>query len=144
MKKALIIVAALGGSIVAYAQDKPEPLIDRGLIFDLVHLIVFILVIYLISSFILQLVRSNFDFRLKSKILERQTEEHTVSQLVRPEKINPLNSVLQWICALVAVGVGFALINVTLPFGLHSLAIMAFSVAGGLGVYYFMAKRTKK
>jgi hypothetical protein len=144
MKKALIIIAALGGSIVAYAQDKPEPLINRELIFDLVHVIMFILVVYLISSFILQLVRQNFDFRLKSKMLERQTEEHIVRQLVQPEKINPLNSVLQWICALVAVGVGFALINVTLPFGLHSLAIMALSVAAGLGVYYFIAKRTKK
>src|SRR5580700_7055727 len=98
MKKALIIIAALGGSIVTYAQDKPEPLIDRGMIFDLVHLLVFILVIYLISSFILQLVRQNFDFRLMSKMLERQTEEHIVRQLVQPEKINPLNSVLQWIC----------------------------------------------
>jgi hypothetical protein len=144
MKKALIIIAALGGSIVAYAQDKPEPLINRELIFDLVHVIMFILVVYLISSFILQLVRQNFDFRLKSKILERQTEEQIVSQLVQPEKINPLNSVLQWICALVSVGVGFALINVTLPFGLHSLAIMSFSVAAGLGIYYYMAKRAKK
>jgi hypothetical protein len=144
MKKALIIIAALGGSIVAYAQDKPEPLINRDLIFDVVHVILFILVVYMISSFILQLVRQNFDFRLKSKMLERQTEEHIVRQLVQPEKINPLNSVLQWICTLVAVGVGFALINVTLPFGLHSLAIMALSVAAGLGVYYFIAKRTKK
>jgi hypothetical protein len=144
MKKALIIVAALGGTIVAYAQDKPEPLIDRGLIFDLVHLLVFILVIYLISSFILQLVRQNLDFRLKSKILERQTEQSIVSQLVQPDRINPLNSVLQWICALVGVGIGFAFISHTLPFGLHSLAIMAFSVAAGLGVYYFVAKRAKK
>jgi hypothetical protein len=144
MKKALVIIAALGGSIAAYAQDKPEPLINRDLIFDLIHVILFILVIYLISSFILQLVRQNLDFRLKSKILERQTEELIVRQLVQPEKPNPLNSVLQWICALVGVGIGFALISHTLPFGLHSLAIMAFSVAAGLGVYYYVAKRAKK
>ena|ERR1700722_6134650 len=144
MKKALIIIAALGGSIAAYAQDKPEPLINRDLIFDLIHVIVFILVIYLISSFILQLVRQNFDFRLKSKIVERQTEEHIVSQLVQPDKINPMNTLLQWICALIGVGIGFALISHTQPFGLHSLAIMAFSVAAGLGVYYFMANRAKK
>ena len=69
MKKALIIIAALGGSIVAYAQDKPEPLINRDFIFDLVHIIATLLVIYLISSFILQLVRSNFDYRLKNKLV---------------------------------------------------------------------------
>jgi F0F1-type ATP synthase assembly protein I len=144
MKKALVIIAALGGSIAAYAQDKPEPLINRDLIFDLIHVIMFILVVYLISSFILQLVRQNLDFRLKSKIVERQTDEQIVSQLVQPDRINPMNTLLQWICTLIGVGIGFALIAHTQPFGLHSLAIMAFSVATGLGVYYFIAKRAKK
>jgi hypothetical protein len=143
MKKALIIIAALGGSIAVYAQDKPEPLINREMIFDMVHICAMLLVIYLISSFILQLVRNNLDFRLKSKILERQTEEHIVSQLVSPDRINPLNTVLQWICALVAVGIGFLIIGLTEPFGLHSLAIMALSVSAGLFIYYRLARRPK-
>jgi hypothetical protein len=143
MKKALIIIAALGGSIAAYAQDKPEPLINREFIFDLIHIIAVLLVIYLISSFILQIVRSNFDFRLKSKILERQTEEQVASQILQPDKVNPLNTVLQWICALGAVGIGFLIIEMTEPYGLHSLAIMAFSVAAGLIVYYRLAPRSK-
>src|SRR5277367_1624199 len=144
MKKAFIIAAALCGSLAAYAEDKPEPLINRDFIFDLIHIIAVLLVIYLISAFILQLVRSNFDFRLKSKILERQTEENIVGQLVQPDRVNPLNTILQWICALAGVGVGFMLIEFTEPFGLHSLAIMAFSVAAGLGLYYYFVKRTKK
>jgi hypothetical protein len=143
MKKALIIIAALTGSIAVYAQDKPEPLINREFIFDLIHIMAVLLVIYLISSFILQLVRSNFDFRLRSKMLERQTDEPIVSQLIKSDKVNPLNTVLQWICALVAVGIGFLIIEMTEPFGLHSLAIMAFSIAAGLIVYYWFAKRTK-
>lgn len=143
MKKALVIMAALGGSIVVYAQDKPEPLVNREMVFDLVHVCAVVLVIYLISSFILQLVRNNFDFRLKSKILERQTDEQVASQLLQPDKVNPINTMLQWICALAAVGVGFLLIEMTEPFGLHSLAIMAFCVAAGLTVYYRLANRTK-
>ena len=143
MKKALLIMAAFGGSITAYAQDKPEPLVNRELIFDLVHICSVLLIIYLISSFILQLVRYNFDFRLKSKIVERQTGNPVVSQLVQPDKSNPLNSILQWICALVAVGIGFLIIEITEPYGLHSLAIMALSVAAGLIVYYRIAKRPK-
>ncbi|HXB95770.1 MAG TPA: hypothetical protein VNU70_11440 [Puia sp.] len=143
MKKALIITAALAGSIVAYAQDKPEPLINRDFIFDMVHIIAILLIIYFISSFILQLVRTNFDYRLKSKLVERQTEENIVGQFVQSDKVNPLNTVMQWICTLLSVGVGFVLIQITQPFGLHSLAIMAFCVAGGLGLYYLYAKRTK-
>ena len=144
MKKAFMLLAALGGSLAVYAQDKPEPLINREFIFDLIHIAAVLLVIYLISSFFLQLVRNNFDFRLKSKILDRQTDENIVGQLVRADKNTPLNSILQWICTLAAVGIGFMLIEFTEPFGLHSLAIMAICVAAGLGVYYYLAKQTKK
>ena len=144
MKKALILFAALSGSVVVFAQDKPEPLINRDFIFDLIHVAAVLLVIYLISSFFLQLARSNFDFRLKNKMLDRQTDENVVGQLVRTDKTSPQNSVLQWICTLAAVGVGFLLIEFTQPFGLHSLAIMAICVAAGLGVYYYVAKQTKK
>jgi hypothetical protein len=143
MKKALIIFAAMCGSIAVYAQDKPEPLINREFIFDLIHIIAVLLIIYLISSFIIQLVRSNFDFRLKSKIVERQTQDPVLTQLVQPDKPNSFNSILQWICALAGVGIGFLIIEMTEPYGLHSLAIMALCVAAGLIVYYFIAKRPK-
>jgi H+/Cl- antiporter ClcA len=144
MKKTLIIIAALGGATVAYAQDKPAPLIDRDFIFDFVHIAATLLVIYLISTFILQLVRSNFDYRLKSKLVERQAAENIVSQLVQRDKLNPLDTVMQWICTLLSIGVGFLLIQISRPFGLHSLAIMALCVAAGLGLYFIYAKRTKR
>jgi hypothetical protein len=66
-----------------------------------------------------------------------------VGQLVRPDKVNPLNTLLQWICTLASVGAGFFLIEFTQPFGLHSLAIMAFCVAAGLGLYYYFITRRK-
>ena len=144
MKKAVVFVATLCGSITAFAQDKPEPLFNREFFFDVIHIIAILLVIYLISSFILQLFRSNFDYRLKVKILERQPDETIAGQLVRHEKVNPLNTVLQWICTLTSVGLGFILIGATQPFGLHSLAIMSFCVAGGLGLYYYLVQRSKK
>lgn len=144
MKKAFVLMAALGASVLAYAQDKPENLVNREMLFDVVHIIAMILVIYLISSFILQLVRKNYDFRLKSKIVEQQTDEQIVGRLVQPDRVNPLNTAMQWICTLASVGVGFLLIELTEPYGLHSLAIMAFCAAGGLGLYYFFARQSKK
>ena len=144
MKKALIAMAFIGSSLVAFAQDKPEPLVSRDLIFDVIHICAIITIIYLISSFILQLFRGSFDCRLKSKMLERQTDENIVGQLVQSDKPNPLNNILQWVCTLASVGVGFLVIELTQPYGLHSLAIMALSVAAGLGLYYFIVIRTKK
>jgi FtsH-binding integral membrane protein len=143
MKKAIIAAAILTSTIVANAEDKQEPLITREVIFDLVHICAVVLIIYLISSFILQLIRQNLDYRLKSKIIEKGTDENVVGQLMPADKTNPLNTILQWFCTLVGVAIGFLIMTFTQPFGLHSLAIMAFSVAAGLGIYYFFTRRNK-
>jgi FtsH-binding integral membrane protein len=143
MKKAIIAAAILTSTIAANAQDKQEPLIDRELVFDLVHICAVVLIIYLISSFILQLIRQNLDYRLKSKIIEKQPNENVVAQLVPADKTNSVNTVLQWFCTLVGIAIGFMIMTFTQPFGLHSLAIMAFSVAAGLGIYYLFTRRNK-
>jgi hypothetical protein len=144
MKKALIVIAFVGSSVAAFAQDKPEPLVNRDLIFDVIHICAILTITYLIASFILQLFRGSFDFRLKSKMLDRQTDENIVGKIVQSDRTNPLAAVLQWVCVLASVGIGFLLIELTEPFGLHSLAIMALCVAAGLGLYYYFASRAKK
>jgi FtsH-binding integral membrane protein len=143
MKKTLIALAILSSTIAAYAQDTHEPLIDRSLVFSVINICTIILVIYLISSFILQLLRQNFDYRLKNKILEKGTAENIVSQLMQPDKKDSRNTLLQWFCTLMGIAIGFTIMNFTQPFGLHSLAIMAFSVAAGLGAYYYFSRRNK-
>lgn len=142
MKKTILALAILASSIAAFAEDDHGPLIDRGLIFDVVNMCGIILVIYLISSFILQLLRQNFDYRLKSKIVEKGTDEHLVDKLIQPEKKDTRNTVLQWFCTLMGIAIGFLIMNFTHP-GLPSLSIMAFSVAAGLGVYYILSRRSK-
>jgi FtsH-binding integral membrane protein len=143
MKKTLLALVILTSTVAAYAQDAHEPLIDRGLVFDLVNLCGIVLVIYLISAFILQLFRQNLDYRLKSKIVEKGTAENIVNQLIQPDKKNPRDMILQWLCTLSGIGVGFILMMVTQPIGLHSLAIMAFCVVAGLGAYYFFTRPNK-
>jgi FtsH-binding integral membrane protein len=143
MKKAIIAAAILTSTIAANAQDKQEPLVDRELVFDMVHICAVVLVIYLISSFILQLIRQNLDYRLKSKIVEKETAENIVGQLAPSDKTNPANTILQWFCTLMGIAIGFMIMTFTQPYGLHSLAIMAFSVAAGLGTYYLFTRRNK-
>jgi hypothetical protein len=143
MKKAFFAAALLLSSIVANAEDNQEPLITRELVNDMIHIIAVVLIIYLISSFILQLIRQNLDYRLKSRIIEKETAENIVGHLVHPDKTNPVNTLLQWFCTLVGIAVGFTIMAFSGPFGLHSLAIMAFSVAAGLGIYYLFIRRSK-
>jgi hypothetical protein len=144
MKKTIIAVAILTSTFAAFAQDNREPLVDRSLVFSVVNICAIILVIYLISSFILQLIRQNFDYRLKSKILEKGTAENIVNQLVKPDEKDQGNTILQWFFVLAGIAVGFTIMHFTEPFGLHSLAIMAFSVAAGFGGHYYFSRRNKK
>jgi hypothetical protein len=146
MKKLFITTALLATSFGAFAQDDKEPLINRPLIFDILNIIAVVSVIYLVSNWILQMMKTNLDYRLKNKIIEKETAENIVVQLVQPGKKGNGSdkAILQWFFVLVSIGVGFTLINFTMPFGLHSLAIMAFSIAAGFAGYYYASRRSAK
>ena len=140
MKKILSTTAILCFAVVARAQENFDPLKDRQLYFDILNICAVLAVIYLISSFLLQMIRNHYNFRIKNRILDKGTEENIVRQLLQPEKKENKNYILQWFCLLAAIGAGLFLVNLIRPFGLHSLAIMAFSIAAGFGAYYYFSR----
>jgi len=141
MKKISITFSAIAISVAANAQDNGEPLIDRSLVYDVVHICSVLLIIYVITTFVLQMVKQNFDYRIKSKIIEKQTPEDVASKLLQGDKKDTRQTLLQWIFVMGAIGVGLTIINLSRPFGLHSLAIMAFSISAGFLGYYVFVKR---
>jgi len=128
----------------AQSQENFDPFKDREFIFDALHICAIIIVIYLISSFILQAIKAAMTTRIKNRILDKGTEENIVRELLRPEKKDNMKDILQWFFMLVAVGVGLLLVKIILPFGLHSLAILALSIAAGFGGYYYFSRQTDK
>jgi hypothetical protein len=136
---ALISFIALG----AQAQDF-DPFKDRDFIFDAMHICTMLVAIYLISSFILQAIKTAMTARIKNRMLDKGTEENIVRELLRPEKKDNKKDILQWFFMLVAVGIGLLLIKIILPFGIHSLAILALSIAAGFGGYYYFSRQTDK
>lgn len=140
MKKILSTAAILCFAVAARAQENFDPLKDRQLYFDILNICAVLAVIYLISSFLLQIIRNHYNFRIKNRILDKGTEENIVRQLLQPEKKENKNYILQWFCLLAAIGAGLFLVNLIRPFGLHSLAIMAFSIAAGFGAYYYFTR----
>ena len=133
-------------AIAASAEDNNyDPFKDRQFIFDSVNICAVILVIYLLSSFILRLIKQSFEFKIKNKILDKGTNEPVVAQLLQPETNKEKRSyLLQWCFILAAIGLGFTAMSLSRPFGLHSLAIMAFSIAAGFGAYYYFTRETSK
>jgi hypothetical protein len=144
MKKAVIASTLLFISLASYAQDAPQPLVDRELIFDIVHVSVVLLILYMITNFILMLLKQNFDYRIKNKVIEKDTTENIVRQLVQPPKKDPRPEVLQWLFVLAGIGLGFTIMYFAKPYGIHSLAIMAFCLAAGFGGYYLSIKSSSE
>ncbi len=143
MKRTIITTSIILATVAANAQGENfDPFKDRQFIFDSTNICAVLLVIYMLSSFILKMVKQNFDYRIKNRIIDKGTPENIAREVLQPgdagTKTNPL---YQWIFVLAAVGTGFTIINLTRPFGLHSLAIMAFSIAAGLGGYLYFKKR---
>jgi Mg2+/citrate symporter len=144
MKKISITALISFIALAAQAQENFDPFKDRDFIFDTMHICTMLIAIYLISSFILQAIKTAMTARIKSRILDKGTEENIVRELLRPEKKDNKKEILQWFFMLVAVGIGLLLVKIIMPFGLHSLAILALSIAAGFGGYYYFSRQTDK
>jgi hypothetical protein len=142
MKKLLSTATILVLAFAARAQDSFDPLKDRQLYFDILNICGVLTTIYLISSIIMRILRQHYNYRIRNRILDKGTEENIVRQLLQPDKKENKNEILQWFFMLAAIGAGLTLVNLFRPFGLHSLAILAFSIAAGFGAYYYFSRQT--
>ncbi|HEY4208844.1 MAG TPA: DUF6249 domain-containing protein [Puia sp.] len=141
MKKLIAIIPGLFMFAAANAQDKTEQILNQAFIIDVFHICATIFLLYLSFNFILALLQRSLNHRIRMKIVETGTSETLATQVLEKKKKDYLNEVLAWICVLLAIGAGLTLITLTLPFGLHSVAILAFSIGLGLLVFYLIARR---
>jgi hypothetical protein len=144
MKKLLTTASILCLAFAAQAQENFDPLKDRQFYFDTLNMTAVLAGIYLISSFIQRLFKQYYGYRIKNRMLDKGTEENIVRQLLQPDKKDNKDYILQWFCMLAAIGAGILLVTWVRPFGLHSLAILAFSLAAGFGAYYYFSRQADK
>jgi hypothetical protein len=144
MKKILSTAIILCFVMVAQAQDNFDPFRDRQLYFDILNISAILTGMYLISSFILQIFRQHYNFRIKNRMLDKGTEENVIRQMLQPEKKENKNYNLQWFFTLASIGIGLILVTLIRPYGLISLAIIALSLAAGFGSYYYFTKEQEE
>ena len=135
------VVSLLALATQAQNHEYFDPFKDRDFLFDALHIGTMLIAIYLIASFILQIFKAGMTARIKNRMLDKGTEENIVKELLQPDKKENKNYILQWFFIMVAIGVAFLLLMLTSPFGLHSLAIIAFSIAAGFGAYYYFTRQ---
>jgi hypothetical protein len=141
----ILIMMCTGFAVTAQTNDHPEPLIDRGLMEEIVRTVSILLTIILFSAAILSIIRMILDNRIKKQMVEKGVSENIISQLLQPiNKESSRDVNIKWFCILAGIGVGLALINFFQPLGIHSLAIMSFSLAASFLGYYYFTKRSEK
>jgi hypothetical protein len=134
-------------SLGAYAQNAEEDskaIIDKDFMRELLTNCAVLLGLFLVSSFFLSIFKSHLDSRLKNKLIDKGASENVVTQLLQPLKSESKLEPLKWFAILSSIGLGLALIGAFKPLGIHSLAIMAFSLAAGFLAYYFLSKKAEK
>ena len=147
MKKTIFSLTLLAASAAAIAQDatnETRPIIDSGFMGELIRISGTLLGIFLFTSFFLAIIRSFLDSKLRNKLVDKGTTETVVSQLLQPLKKENKLEPFKWFAILAGIGTGLSIINATQPLGLHSLAIMSFSLAASFLGYYFFSKKTEQ
>jgi len=142
-KKLITVIPALLIFAGARAEEKFEQMIDRSFVVDAFHIGATLFLLYLCFNFVLDLLQRNLDHRIKSKAIAAGSSESMVSRLLARKKKDIRRGALAWICVLLAIGLGLSIINLTLPFGLHSMAILAFSIGAGLLAFYLISGRQR-
>ena len=143
MKKLTAVVMVLLSSTMLHAQglfngDVP------GIVEELTRAVIIFFGMFLIGSFILTVFRQMLDYRLKRRMLEKGVSDELATHFLRPTTKDTKAQIMKWFIIFLSIGAGFIFINLTLPLGIHSLAILCFCIAFGYLAYYFFLKRIER
>ena len=141
MKKLTTLATILIVSFAAKAQGNFEPFRNRDFNFEFLRATTAIIAVVAFAAFILSIIRMIFDYRIKNKMIEKGVSDKVVEQFLQPTKRDTKAQAIKWFLILFGIGLGLIIVNLTMPLGLHSVAIMAFSTSlSFLGHYYFIRK----
>ena len=136
MKNTFLTIIAIISTIVANAQNDSISTVDK----DIQVMIGILIVIALISFTILTIIKRWMEYRLKNKLIDNGLSENTINSILQNGTNRNKNSNIKWFAILVGVGIALTIINYTLPLGIHSIAIMTFSVSVSFLSYFFFLK----
>ena len=103
-----------------------------------------IFVMYLVGAFILHIIRTTLDHRLRSKLVDKGVTDKVAEQFLQPASRDLRSQALKWCLMLTGTGIGLTAVYYTLPLDIHSLAIMAFSIALSYLAYFLYLKYTEQ
>jgi hypothetical protein len=145
MKKFILITGVMLASFAASAQEVRDydPFRDADFLKQTMQVSAIVIVIYLLSTFLLTVIRLFMDFRLKNKMIDKGASEYIVNQFLQPQKKDSRSTAIKWAIIVAGIGIGFTLMLLVPPFGIHSVMIMSFCVSLSFLCYYYFMKKTE-
>ena len=143
MKKAITLFTISSLPLISLAQIARDTY-QREFDMTIFNVCATIFVVGLFMVFILTVMKRILEHRIKNKIVDKGISENLASALLESEPLDRGNVNIRWFSILAGLGTALAIIKYTEPLGIHSLAIMAFCIAGSFLGYYFFSKSAAK
>jgi hypothetical protein len=151
MKKIMICIISISTAINVVAQtaenNSPnttpvalEPIVDTslaGIIFP-------ILFISFLVFILLSIVKYLLEYRLANRIIDKGMPEQLSAFFYSKKDENKLDGSMKIAILFCGLGAGLFFTHVTAPVGIHSLAIMAFSIGLSYLAYSYFLQKQKK
>ena len=143
MKGFLLLLLCCLTTWEASAQSALVPALDNNTLELARRVILPAIALFLLGYFVLVAIKLVLNYLLKRQIVAAAPSESIVERLL-PGPQNEQNKVVKWVALLLSTGTGLALCSRYLPWGLHSVIILLFSIAVGFLAYYLFLRRQTK
>ena len=144
MKKRIMLAVVLLAPMVLSAQDNYHFVEGNSFSKQLFEIPATLAAAYIFVYFIITIIRLILDSRLKYKMIDKGVSDKVVEQILQPKQTDAKSQALKWFLVLAGIGLGIGLTTLTRPFGIHSIAIIAFCLALSFLGYFAYLKRTEK
>jgi hypothetical protein len=142
MKKIITTIAVIFSAFSLYSQDNHNLVQNTHIDQEVFNICATIFVVALFMIFILTILKRILEFRLKNKIVEKGIAENVASSILQTSTHEDRHINIKWFAILAGMGAGLMIVNYTQPLGIHSLAIMAFSISLSFLGYYFFIRQS--
>ena len=143
MKKVIFFLIAVLISAATQAQEANSfDISEHGMQMFRICATIFLLIA--LMMFVLAILKRILEFRIRNRIVDKGVPESLAASLLKDPHNDSKHSAFKWFAMLAGTGVGLTLVNYTMPLGVHSIAIMSFSIAASFLGYYLFIRKTRE
>ena len=84
------------------------------------------------------------DHKLKNEIIDKGVSDDLAASILHTDSTSEKDNGIKWFAILISTGIGLFIVKQYLPLGIHSIGIMAISIAIGFLAYSLYLKYLEK